>query len=443
MRFAGGLLALLGLTALVRWFDGGSSQDGRSELLLALGLLLLGAWLAGRLFERLRLPKLTGYLALGLLAGPSLLGLVSKDAQANLRFVNHLAVSLIALTAGGEIRLEWLRGRVRQLVTLIAVDMTLIFGVAVGLVFLAASWVPFLAGEDRTALLVVGLLLGSVMIANSPTVVIAMLSDYKAEGPLSQTTLAVTVCKDLMLIVAFATVMAVSRNLLDAEAALSPAFLIGVLVQLFGSFVVGGVVGVAMAWYVSKLGAHLPAFVVGCCLLIAFIGEGKLEVAGQVVHLEPLLMALTAGLVMENVWSDKAEPLFHAIEETSLPVYCLFFALAGAKVDLAVFAALGGFSLTLFVLRLGSVWAGVRLGSWIAGLEGPWVNRLFLGLVPQAGVSFVLLSLIASAFQNAPWGPGLATTLFGMIVLNELLGPIGFRWALISSGEVRTGEDAA
>src|SRR5690606_33821488 len=139
----------------------------------------------------------------------------------NLRFVNHLAVSLIALTAGGEIRLEWLRGRVRQLVTLISVDMTRIFGVAIGVVFLVARWVPFLTGEDTTALLVVGLLLGSVMIANSPTVVIAMLSDYKAEGPLSQTTLAVTVCKDLMLIVAFATVMAVSRNLLDAEAALS------------------------------------------------------------------------------------------------------------------------------------------------------------------------------------------------------------------------------
>src|SRR5690606_32659188 len=116
---------------------------------------------------------------------------------------------------------------------------------------------------------------------------------------------AVTVCKDLLLIVAFASVMAVSRTLIDEGSELSPAFLIGVLVQLFGSFLVGGLFGVAMAWYVGRVGAHLPVFVVGCCLLVALIGEVKLPAAGSLVHLEPLLMALTAGLVMQNVWQAK------------------------------------------------------------------------------------------------------------------------------------------
>ncbi len=442
MKHAAGLVAVLALGGLVRAFEDDAVFGASSRSLLAIGLLLLAGWLAGRVFERLRLPKITGFLALGLLVGPSAIGLVDKEVLSHLRFVNHVAVSLIALTAGGEIRLDWLQGRVRQLLVLISVQTILLFAAAVGLVLALPGAAPFLAGHDRTTVVVVGLLVGSVLIANSPTVVIAMLTDYKAEGPLSQTTLAVTVCKDLLLIVAFASVMAVSRTLIDEASELSPAFLVGVLVQLFGSFVVGGLAGVGMAAYVGRVGAHLPVFVVGCCLLVAFVGQVSLSVAGSTVHLEPLLMALTAGLVMQNVWHEKTEPLFHAIEETSLPVYCLFFALAGLKVDLEVFAALWYISVGLFALRLALTWVGVRAGAAAAGMSGPWVNKLFLGLVPQAGVSFVLVTVIASAFQSTDWGPALATALFGMIVLNELLGPIGFRWALLRTGEAKLVEAA-
>jgi hypothetical protein len=50
---------------------------GRAGTLVAFGYLLLTAFLVGGLFTRIRLPRLTGYIAAGLVVGPGALGLLS------------------------------------------------------------------------------------------------------------------------------------------------------------------------------------------------------------------------------------------------------------------------------------------------------------------------------------------------------------------------------
>jgi len=424
--------ALLGIALLVGLAAEGIEVDHvRGRSLLSIGTLLLTAWLAGRAVDRIGLPKISGYLLLGLLVGPSVLGLVSKDQLPHLRFVNQLAVSLIALTAGGEIRFDWLRGKVVRIAALVLFDIVVILGAAMALAFTVGPHIPFLQDMPPVVLLAAGLLAGSVMIANSPTVVIAMIADYRAHGPLSQTTLALTVCKDLALIILFAAILTLSRGLVTGDS-LSPAFLGAVAVQLVGSCVVGVLAGMGMALYTSKVGAHLPLFLVACCMFLAFVGE----VAGSVVHLEPLLMALVAGIVMENAWPERSTPAFHTIEEMSLPVYCLFFALAGAKIDLELFARYWYLSVGYFLLRLCVVWIGISGGAWLIRFREPWARWLFLGMVPQAGVSFVLVTVIATSLSDFPWAVALANVLIGGIILNELLGPLGFRFALGRAGEL-------
>ena len=441
MKDVGSLTLLVGAAFAVRWMAGEIGPSNRhAASLMTLGLLLITAWLVGRLFERIKLPKVTGFLVLGLLTGPAVLGIVGKPQLADLNFVNDLAVSLIAFTAGGEIRLEWLKGQLKRVLILLGIDITVLTAVALALVFGVWGFVPFLRDEDGLTVTVIALLVGSVMIANSPTVVIAMISEYRASGPLSQTTLAITVCKDLVLIVMFACVMAVGRSALG-DAGLSLGFLAAIGVQLFGSFAVGGLAGLIMKWYVSRVTTALPMFVIGAGMLIALIGEVHVSIAGSDVHLEPLLMALTAGLALANLWPERSEPLFRAIEETSLPVYCLFFALAGAKVDPSAFVTLWYLSLGLYVARLGAVWLGVTVGAHVAGWREPWARRLFTGLVPQAGVSFVLVTVIAAGFGELGWGRAVRDVLIGMIVLNELTGPVAFRYALFSSGEAHAEKE--
>ena len=90
------LLALGGLMRAVGDFAG-IARAGGTEL--AFGYLLLCAYFTARLVSRIGLPKLTGYLASGIIVGPHVLGLVAKPMTAQLSLVSGTATAILALTA--------------------------------------------------------------------------------------------------------------------------------------------------------------------------------------------------------------------------------------------------------------------------------------------------------------------------------------------------------
>ena len=67
---------------------------------IALGALIILAWVMGDIFQKVGLPRITGYMVTGLLAGPYGLKLISKNSVQTLKFIDNLALALIALHAG-------------------------------------------------------------------------------------------------------------------------------------------------------------------------------------------------------------------------------------------------------------------------------------------------------------------------------------------------------
>lgn len=444
------LLLLLATAFAVDLFAGPSDAFPDAPLMrtaMSVGLLMIGAWLAGLLFEQISLPRISGYLVFGVLIGPAVAGLIPADQvvpdresgdQPTLKFISDLAIALIALTAGGEIRFNWLRSQLGRVSIITFVELFAVW-IVVGLaVFIAEQYVPFIHDAPLSQRIVLAVLTGLVAAANSPAVVIAMINEYEAEGPLARTTLAVTIFKDMLMVVLFASALAIGKGVTDEQTAISGAFLLAVAVQLLGSVALGAGLGVVMAWYVHRVGEHLVFFVIGSCMLLALIGEQSFSIAGETAHLEPLLLGLAAGISMQNLWPKRSEPLFETIESMSLPVYCLFFALAGAKLDLDVLTTAWAASIVavLFVIRLATIWGSVSLGARLAGLEQPARSRIWLGFVPQAGIALALAQLIENAFTSAQ-NVRVESVLIGLIAVNELLGPIGFRFGLLSSGEAR------
>jgi len=444
-----GLAAIL----LVGWFVErlmdpavAGAEMGTTRAVTDVGVVLLGAWLSGKLAERFQIPAITGYLLFGVLIGPQVMGLVefsmivpSRAGRVPpLQFVSDLAIALIALTAGSEIQVSALRGKVRSLVVVLIIHMLVLMAAVFVVVLVAYPFVPFLHGEGLATVCIVATLCTVVMVAKSPAVTIAMLSDYRASGPLSQSTLVITVLKDLILIVLFAVVLTVCKGVLDHSTQLSGSFFVFVAIQLLGSLAVGTLFGLAMYAYVRAIGSHLIIFLVGSCLLMALIAEASFSIPGlgeHVVHLEPLLIALAAGLLMQNAWPKQCHVLFQTLEIISLPVYCLFFALAAAKVDLTTFSTLWYLSVALAIVRLVSTWAGMALGLRAGRMTGNWTGYLWLGMVSQAGVALVLVTLITDTFPDTKWALPLREVLIATIFLNQILGPVLFRHGLLASGE--------
>src|SRR5216117_4031823 len=206
MRWVASLFALGLIMALFHRVTAGAPLEARATL--ALGFLLLVAYVGGEIARRVRLPRLTGYLLVGLAVGPAWLGLVQREEVDALRFIEEAAVALIGLAAGSELTLDALRGG-RVALARLASGAIVFPLLAVSLVVLSVSpWFPLTRHQPLGDALVVALVLGTLAAASSPAVTMAMMSELDARGAVAHALLSITVVQDVAVAILFTLVLA-------------------------------------------------------------------------------------------------------------------------------------------------------------------------------------------------------------------------------------------
>jgi len=392
---------------------------------MTVGFILLISYMAGKVVYRLKIPKITGYMLVGIIVGPYVFDLISHEMTHQLQLINGLALSLIALTAGAELKLRGLRLIWKSLCAITFLHILMLWIVFVVFVCVARAWFPFLSGESWSTVLVVGMILGTIAAASSPAVTIAVINECQSRGPVTESTLGVTVLKDILVIVFFSAVLAVGRGVVMPDVVMDLKFVSFVGVSLLSSVGVGVLLGILILLYLKFVNTENTLFIIGVCFLSAEVGI--------VFHLEPAIISLSAGFFMENVYPERGERLVEAIERGSLPVYALFFCLAGAIINIEVLKEIWILALVLVGLRLIVLKGATYWGARIGGAAGEVGRFGWLGYISQAGVSLGLGAMVLRVFPE--WGAPLQTLIISIIAFNQLLGPIGFRYALIKSKE--------
>lgn len=420
------LLLMIAIRGLGDWAGVGEKQP---TLALATGFVLLTAYVAGRASSRFNLPRLTGYLLLGILIGPRALNLITYEMSEGLLFINGLTISLIALSAGGELKMEWLRGRFKEIATVSVVGAAVVFLSLFLTVFLAMNWLPFETRNSLAIRLLISTIFGIFAMANSPMVVIALINETENRGPMAQTVLGVTIVRDVMVIVLFSLVLTLAEALGGAETVTMGEFLLMIGREIGGAIAIGLVLGGGLVLCTRYFWREMSLVVVVFCFFMAHLGTS--------LHVDPLLMGLTAGFFVENIARQRGPELIEGIERCSLPLYCLFFALAGVSLDIYALAELWPVALLLAAVRCFGLWVGTSLGGRIAGVD-PKVNRYgWLGFIANAGVLLAMGSIVARTFPE--WGDVTQTLVIALIGINLLVGPIAFRYALATAQEEQPG----
>ncbi len=414
------------VVSLLRSVLGPEGVDPAASALLAFGIVMIGGELAGDLAQRLRLPRVTGYLVLGMLLGPSVADLVTRGDLANLTLFEELALGLIALTAGGELRLEALARGWRVILGITASHVAGIFLVSLGVFWILLGRGLVLGGLGPGAVAAAALLLAVIAVAKSPATTIAVITETRARGELVDTVLGVTILKDLAILLLFTWASGLA-SALAAGGGVRAGALAALAGEMALSLGAGLLLGVLLGVYLSRVGLH-PEITVLAVVLVS------MELA-HTFHLEHLLITMAAGFAARNVFPRAATSFLHALERSSPPIYVIFFALVGAGLDLGVFRTAWVGVAVVVGVRLALTW-GITAGTAAALGAPPAVRRwAWMGFVAQAGLSLGLASRIAREFPE--FGPGLAAVIVGAVVVNQLLGPVLWRHALVASGEAR------
>ncbi len=399
----------------------------RLDTVAAVGFLLLAGTLMSELLETIGLPHLSGYILAGILGGPHVLHLVDHHTVEQLVPVNTLALALIAIAGGAEMRIDALREVVRS------VSVALLLQCALGLVVMAgtfmalARYLPFTNGLSPFGLLGVALLWGTLAVSRSPSALLGILAQTRAKGPIATFSLAFVMASDVVVVVMMAFAIMLARPLITPGGSVSLDDFNVLGHELLGSVALGTTLGLALAVYLKLVGKNL-------ILVLVALGFEMSDFM-RYVQIDPLLSFLTAGFVVQNL-SDQGDHLLEAVEKVGSIVFVVFFANAGAHLDVPLLRSLWPVALALCSVRAFVTISTARLASRLVN-DSPLIRRWgWSSLISQAGLTLGLSVVVARTFPE--FGEGFRSLAIACVAINEMVGPVLFKFALDRTGETDT-----
>jgi Kef-type K+ transport system membrane component KefB len=178
---------------------------------ISLGFILIFAFLVGKALNRFKLPQITGFILAGIFCGPYILKFLSVGDVENLQLLDGLALSLIALTAGGEMRIAQLRKNKKTIFSILIFQTVIIIAGFVIFGLLGRSFFPFFSEKTLAQGFALSILLGTLATATSPSTTIAVINETNSKGKYTDLVLSTAVIKDFVVIGLFAFSLSLSK----------------------------------------------------------------------------------------------------------------------------------------------------------------------------------------------------------------------------------------
>jgi len=341
-------------------------------------------------FVRLRLPQITGLLFIGIISGPYILGLLEPETVNSLNFVSELSLAFIAFAAGSELYLKELRSRFKSIGWNVAAQLVVVFSLTTLVVLYLAEYVPYLRNMDQTSVLAVALFAGTIFVASSPSSIMAVINEMRAKGPLTQTSMGVTVLKDVVVIVLFALIFSVTNTLVN-ETGLDFWLLLVIPLELALSFLFGYLMGrLVEAFLALEIHSNIKSALVlltgyGGYAFSHFLQEFSLGL-GVELFTEPLLICIVASFYVTNYTRFRPEFL-KTLNDLGPMVYIVFFTLVGASLALDIIVDVWWIALAMFSLRMVFMIISSHVGGILAGDPPKFYRIGWMPYITQAGVS--------------------------------------------------------
>ncbi|SJZ51838.1 cation:proton antiporter [Selenihalanaerobacter shriftii] len=390
------------------------------NLLLSFGLMLLCGFVVGNLFKKIGIPTVTGYIITGILFGESILGIQTHEHIKRLAPVTGLGLGVISLTIGEELLIEDLKKAGKSILSISLFQLLITFILVAGGLTLLGVQLP------------IALILGAIASANAPAETVAVIEEYRAQGPLTSRLLGTLAVGDLFAIMFFGGIMAIVGTLNTGASHSILSSLSEPMIEIIGSIIVGIIVAGILHYFAHHTKLEKDYLLV--VLAVLFI---DIELANY-LHLSSLLINITAGFTLANLFDCRHE-IKEVIEVIEVPLFIAFFTLAGAELDFSILSQVGIIGTTYIVARI----IGKLLGAWLgakASNSSRVISRyLGWGLIPQAGVGIGLSIVVSEKFPEI--GSVITSIILASVAVNALIGPLAIKSALTKAGEVNEAKE--
>jgi len=394
------------------------------NIILLIGIAIFGGTIGARIFQRLRIPRIVGYVAIGIILGP-LFGVISERTIQDLEPFNMFALGIIGFLIGGELKREIFvkfGGQVFSILLFEGLAACLLVGaLSFGIMWYFADW--------KTAL-AVAVVFGAICAATDPASTMSVLWEYKTRGPLTSMLTAIVALDDALALVLYTICVSVAGVVIGhGEAGFFPALLRS-FYEIAGSLAVGVAAGFLLNWILNRTEEPERVLVFSISLALLIIGVAITR------ELDVIISSMALGVTLTNLGSKRVLSSFALVHRFAAPVYVLFFVIVGARLNISNMGPQVGLLVTAYVI--GSV-VGKTSGAWWGAVRSKSVPtiRKYLGfcLYQQGTIAIALLLMATSRFNGEIRDTMLSVIIAGVFVL-QLAGPMFVKIGAKKAGEV-------
>ena len=388
--------------------------------LLLAGIAIGLGFLVGKGTHFLKITGVVGYIATGIILGPDVLGVIHLS-PVETETMTNIALGFVAFIIGGELTFSLLRKMGKSIIAIIIGES------------LGAFFIVFLGVYLLTNNLPLAIIFAAMAPASAPAGTVAVIQEHKAKGKLTNAILAVVGFDDGLAILIYAFSIAVVGVILSGVFSVSN-ILFAPLTDIGVALLIGGMVGIVFALVFKRLIEREEIIALSLTAILITAGLSVL------LDVSLILACMTMGIVIVNLYPQDNKPVFEHIKSISLPVYILFFVIAGVNLHLGLLASIGAIGLIYIICRTLGLISGSYLSALVSKADRVIRNNLGFGILSQAGVA-IGLSLIASnklvELGHPEIGSIIVTTVAATTVVFEIIGPLSARFALMRSGEAQ------
>ncbi len=405
------------------------------EVLFNIGLILILGVIGGNIAEKIKLPRVTGYIIIGMLFGPHMLKLIDSHFLYEFKIVKTLALGFIGFNIGMELNKSIIRLQAKK-VLFITLFQALVTFILVGTV------VYLFVGEHK---LTYALLFASIATVTTPAPIVACMRSYKTNGSISDLVCPIVAIDDVIGIILFSLALPFSIYLSGHEGEIITLsnLVLGPVLNIGFSLIVGSVIGF-ISFAVLKRYKNADNISIVIVIFVAVvIGVSISNVFDTSAILLPVAIGAVLSNSLENTFVDKLKGNTDAIV---LPLLLVFFTISGADLKLKYFSLIGGLAVLYIVFRVVGKLLGTTLAAQIVKEESNVQKYLGLTLIPQGGVALEMAILAEIRFLQVANETGMShfstigTTIFTVIItaiiVYKIIGEIVVKWAFKKSGEI-------
>jgi len=394
------------------------------NIILLIGIAIFGGTIGARIFQRLHIPRIVGYVAIGIILGP-LFGVISERTIQDLEPFNMFALGIIGFLIGGELKREIFvkfGGQVFSILLFEGLAACLLVGaMSFGIMWYFADW--------KTAL-AVAVVFGAICAATDPASTMSVLWEYKTRGPLTSMLTAIVALDDALALVLYTICVSVAGVIIGHGEVGFFSALLRSFYEIAGSLTVGVGAGFLLNWILNRTDEpeRVLIFSISSALLIIGVAITR--------ELDVIISSMALGVTLTNLGSKRVLSSFALVHRFAAPVYVLFFVIVGARLNISGIGPQVGLLVAAYVI--GSV-VGKTTGAWWGAVRSKSVPtiRKYLGfcLYQQGTIAIALLLMATSRFEGEIRDTMLSVIIAGVFVL-QLAGPMFVKIGAKKAGEV-------